>query len=74
MHATRHIQSHVGDAVRTKFCPKLTFHQDDKFKKTLEIMNLIDEASSEYAGRDVTPDGQPVNPPEADGDVADEES
>ena len=56
VHATRHIQSHVGDAVRAKFCPVLRFHEDDKFKKTLEIMNLIDQAASEYEGREPAPD------------------
>ena len=48
VHAKRHIQTHVAEVVRSKFCPVLRFHQDDKFKKTLEIMNLIDQAASEY--------------------------
>jgi ribosome-binding factor A len=47
-HATHRIQSLVADAVHSKFCPVLHIHKDDKFKKTLEIMNLIDQAASEY--------------------------
>lgn len=47
-HAKRHIQSYVADAVKSKFCPVLHFHEDDTFKKTLETMNLIDQAASEY--------------------------
>ncbi len=47
-HARRHLQSYVADAVSSKFCPILRLHQDDKFKKTLETMNLIDLAASEY--------------------------
>ena len=54
VHATRHIQTHVADVVRSKFCPVLKFHQDDKFKKTLEIMNLIDQAASEYQDKDTS--------------------
>jgi len=51
-HAKRRIQSYVADAVKSKFCPVLSFHEDEKFKKTLETMNLIDRAASEYQGDD----------------------
>ena len=53
-HARRHLQSFVARAVSSKFCPVLRLHQDEKFKKTLETMNLIDLAASEY--RDRLPD------------------
>lgn len=55
-HAKRRIQSFVADAVQSKFCPVLNFHEDEKFKKTLETMNLIDQAASEYQGAGEDPD------------------
>ena len=73
VHAIGHIQSHVGDAVRAKFCPILRFHQDDKFKKTLEIMNLIDQAAGEYQDAEGVPEDSTTDL-EADGDIATEES
>jgi len=32
--------------VQSKFCPVLHFYMDEKFKKTLETMKLIDQAVS----------------------------
>ena len=43
-HAKSRIQSFLAGRVQSKFCPVLRFHKDDKFKKTLETMKLIDEA------------------------------
>ncbi len=43
-HAKSRIQSLLATRVQSKFCPVLRFHKDDKFKKTLETMKLIDEA------------------------------
>jgi len=43
-HAKSRIQSLLAARVQSKFCPVLRLHKDDKFKKTLEIMKLIDEA------------------------------
>ena len=57
-HAKRHVQSFVADAVKSKFCPVLNFHEDEKFKKTLETMNLIDRAASEYQDAEQGQDGQ----------------
>ncbi len=57
-HAKRHIQSYVADALNSKFCPVLDFQEDEKFKKTLETMNLIDRAASEYRDAEQNPDGQ----------------
>ena len=57
-HAKRRIQSFVADAVKSKFCPVLSFHEDDKFKKTLETMNLIDQAASEYQQTGEGPDNE----------------
>ena len=33
--------------MQSKFCPVLHFYSDEKFKKTLETMKLIDQAVSE---------------------------
>ena len=43
-HARTKIQSLVGNRIQSKFCPVLRFHMDEKFKKTIETMNLIDQA------------------------------
>lgn len=44
VHARPRIQSLLAAGLKSKFCPVLRFHKDEKFKKTLETMNLIDEA------------------------------
>lgn len=46
-HARSRIQGLVAARIQSKFCPVLHFYLDEKFKKTLEIMNLIDKAASE---------------------------
>jgi len=43
-HAKSRIQSLVAGKMRSKFCPVLHLYRDEKFKKTLETMKLIDEA------------------------------
>jgi len=47
MHAKNRIQSLLAAKMQSKFCPVLRFHKDEKFKKTLETMKLIDQAVSE---------------------------
>jgi len=49
-------QSILASQVQSKFCPVLHFYKDEKFKKTLEILNLIDQAAKEYKDKDE--DGQ----------------
>jgi ribosome-binding factor A len=44
MHAKSRIQSLLAGQVHSKFCPVLHFYKDEKFKKTLETLNLIDQA------------------------------
>ena len=51
-HAKSRIQSMVGGRMQSKFCPVLHIYMDEKFKKTLETMNLIDKAISELEKRD----------------------
>ena len=46
-HAKSRIQSMVGGKLHSKFCPVLHIYMDDKFKKTLETMKLIDKAVDE---------------------------
>ena len=47
-HAKSRIQSLVADRIESKFCPVLRFHTDEKFKKTMETMRLIQQAASEF--------------------------
>ncbi len=51
-HARPHIQSLLAGRLHSKFCPVLRFHRDERFKKTLETMKLIDQAVSELKDKD----------------------
>jgi ribosome-binding factor A len=51
-HARSRIQSLLAGKLHCKFCPVLRFQMDEKFKKTLETMKLIDEAASELEKKD----------------------
>jgi ribosome-binding factor A len=51
-HARSRIQSLLAGSVHSKFCPVLHFFMDEKFKKTLETLNLIDEAVKELNDKD----------------------
>ena len=51
-HARSRIQSLMAGKLQSKFCPVLCFHKDEKFKKTLETMKLIDQAVSELEKKD----------------------
>jgi len=51
-HAKSRIQSLLASQVKSKFCPVLHFYKDEKFKKTLEILNLIDQAAKEFKDKD----------------------
>jgi ribosome-binding factor A len=44
-HASRYIQTQVARYINMRFCPVLRFHLDDKIKKVMETMRLIDEAN-----------------------------
>jgi ribosome-binding factor A len=43
-HARSRIQSLLASRIQSKFCPVLRFRKDEKLKKTLETMKLIDRA------------------------------
>jgi ribosome-binding factor A len=44
-HAKNRIQSLLAYNLKIKFCPVLHFYKDDKFKKALETLKLIDQES-----------------------------
>ena len=46
-HARTRIQSFLAEALEVKFCPVLRFHVDEQFRKTLDVMRLIDEVAGE---------------------------
>ncbi|MHC4425363.1 MAG: 30S ribosome-binding factor RbfA [Planctomycetota bacterium] len=52
-HAKSRIQSLLAGKVKSKFCPVLHFYRDEKFKKTLETMKLIDQAAKELEKKDL---------------------
>ncbi len=54
-HARARVQSFLADALESKFCPVLRFHQDEQFRKTLEVMRLIDQVASERQNKDTEP-------------------
>jgi ribosome-binding factor A len=66
-HARSRIQSVLADTLQSKFCPVLHFHIDDKFKKTLETLSIIERATQEYRGKESVDDVKIE-----DGDSADE--
>jgi|WetSurMetagenome_2_1015567.scaffolds.fasta_scaffold96174_3 ribosome-binding factor A len=45
--AKNRIQSFVAQGVQSKFCPILHIHLDEKIKKTMETLRLIDEATAQ---------------------------
>jgi ribosome-binding factor A len=54
-HARTRIQSFLADALESKFCPVLRFHEDEQFRKTLEVMKLIDQVASERQNKGTDP-------------------
>ena len=57
-HAKSRIQSLLAHRLQSKFCPVLRFHTDEKFKKTLETMKLIDQVIDELKKKDSVDRGQ----------------
>jgi ribosome-binding factor A len=55
-HAKSRIQSLLAGQVQSKFCPVLHFYKDEKFKKTLETLNLIDQAVKDLKDKDLDRD------------------
>ena len=46
VHAKSRIQSLISGKIQSKFCPVLHFYNDDKFKKTLETLKLIEKVTN----------------------------
>ena len=46
-HARTRIQSLLTNRIKSKFCPVLHFHKDDKYKKIMETINIINKAVDE---------------------------
>ena len=57
-HARRRIQALVASRLQMRFCPVLHFYKDEQFKKTLEILKLIDQAAGELRKTDSVDAGQ----------------
>jgi ribosome-binding factor A len=51
-HARTRIQSFLAAALESRFCPVLRFHVDEQFRKTLDVMRLIDEVAGERRQRE----------------------
>lgn len=51
-HARSRIQAMLARRLQMRFCPVLRLYRDDKFKKTLETLKLIDQAASELENND----------------------
>ena len=51
-HATKHIQSLLAERMTTRFVPILRLLKDEKIKKTLETLRVIEEAAREYREKD----------------------
>lgn len=51
-HAKSRIQALLAAKLQCKFCPVLHLHRDEKFKKTLETMKLINQALSEVKNKE----------------------
>ena len=52
-HAKSRIQSLVAGKLRSKFCPVLHLYRDEKLKKTLETMKLIEQAVNKTEKKDL---------------------
>ncbi|MCF7956712.1 MAG: 30S ribosome-binding factor RbfA [Phycisphaerae bacterium] len=51
-HATKHIQSLLAERMTTRFVPILRLLKDEKIKKTLDTLRVIEEAAKEYREKD----------------------
>jgi ribosome-binding factor A len=51
-HARRRVQALLAHKLQMKFCPVLRFYRDEKFKKTLETLRLIDQVAGELENTD----------------------
>jgi ribosome-binding factor A len=54
-HARARIKSFLAEALDSKFCPVLRFREDEQFRKTLEVMKLIDQVANERQNKGTDP-------------------
>jgi len=47
-HAAGRIQALLGDYIESRYCPHLYFHLDERLKKTMETMRLIEEVTKDF--------------------------
>ena len=71
-HAKSRIQSLLAGRLQSKFCPVLYFYRDEKIKKALEIVKLIDQAKNELRKKDLQTPSTAIGGAEEDLDDADE--
>lgn len=55
-HAAGHIQAELGHDLTGRTCPHLRFVLDEKVKKTLETLRLIEQAQHEYESHPLVED------------------
>lgn len=60
-HAAGHIQAQLGHDLTGRTCPHLTFKQDEKVKKTLETLRLIEQVQQEYTEHPLADDAAQSN-------------
>jgi len=51
-HARKRIQMLLAERFQARFCPVLNIHLDEKFKKALETMRIIDDLAKESKDKD----------------------
>ncbi|MBE3142551.1 MAG: 30S ribosome-binding factor RbfA [Planctomycetes bacterium] len=52
LHARSRIQTVLAEQSQSRFCPVINIHRDENFKKSLEIMKLIDGLAAEFKDKD----------------------
>ena len=52
LHARSRIQGVLAEHSQSRFCPVINIHKDENFKKSLEIMKLIDGLAAEFKDKD----------------------
>jgi ribosome-binding factor A len=52
MHARKRIQMLLARQLQVRFSPVLNIHRDDKFKKAMEIMKIIDDLANKSPNKD----------------------
>lgn len=67
-HASKRIRSLLAGKLQSKSCPVLHFYKDEIFKKTLETMRLIDEATRELEERYPDDEDEDDNKDDNEGD------